>query len=77
MPTAEKLQFEQKYTYGMGQLSPVQAFLEVFDAGHAETYKGKNCRLLPDCCARHFVHVDEGDLPNEDNLRLAMSEEVN
>eukprot|EP00971_Amphidinium_carterae_P271822 5393895-Amphidinium_carterae.1 len=28
MPNVEKLQFERQYTYGLGQLPPVQAFLE-------------------------------------------------
>eukprot|EP00971_Amphidinium_carterae_P075106 1484605-Amphidinium_carterae.1 len=28
LPNVEKLQFEQQYTYGLGQLPPVQAFLE-------------------------------------------------
>eukprot|EP00971_Amphidinium_carterae_P178878 3547776-Amphidinium_carterae.1 len=28
LPNVEKLQFEQQYTYGLGQLPPIQAFLE-------------------------------------------------
>eukprot|EP00971_Amphidinium_carterae_P029650 583319-Amphidinium_carterae.1 len=28
VPNVEKLQFERQYTYGLGQLPPIQEFLE-------------------------------------------------
>eukprot|EP00971_Amphidinium_carterae_P339637 6477553-Amphidinium_carterae.1 len=28
MPNVQKLQFERQYTYGLGQLPPIQEFLE-------------------------------------------------
>eukprot|EP00971_Amphidinium_carterae_P198153 3932670-Amphidinium_carterae.1 len=82
MPTAEKLQFEQKYTYGMGQLPPAQAFVEehmrfalmaALPKNTMERIEAYGQTAVPDVL---FVLMKE-IFPNKDNLRLAMSEEVN
>eukprot|EP00971_Amphidinium_carterae_P173449 3438141-Amphidinium_carterae.2 len=75
LPHLEKLQSEKKYTYGLGQLPPVQAFLvmQAMPRSLAEKLEAYGQYMVPDI----LFLVMKDILPNEDNLRLQMSEEIN
>eukprot|EP00971_Amphidinium_carterae_P291578 5788335-Amphidinium_carterae.3 len=82
LPHAQKLQFERQYIYGLGQLPPIQEFLE----GHM---RQSLTQAIPSTIAAkldaygHYAGPDilflvmKEIFPNEENFRLMMSEEVN
>eukprot|EP00971_Amphidinium_carterae_P326646 6457567-Amphidinium_carterae.2 len=83
LPHAERLQCERQYIYGLGQLPPIQEFLE----GHmrhslTQAAIPSNIQQKLDTNGQYAVPdilflLMKEIFPNEENFRLMMSEEVN
>eukprot|EP00971_Amphidinium_carterae_P326395 6457142-Amphidinium_carterae.1 len=82
LPNVDKLQFERQYTYGLGQLPPIQEFLEGHMRHSLTQAIPQALAVKLDTYGQYAVPdiiflVMKEIFPNEENFRLMMSEEVN